>query len=399
VANDDIYQVLFGDLGLDVLRLGNWYQNQTETGTSTSTPFSDTPATIVVQKATAALGHPPRILMSSWTPPAYLKSNGDTKNGGTLVQTPVGYDYAGFGQWWVSTVSAYAERGVAVDFVSIQNEPELVTPYESCQLDAAEGLRAGYPQALDAVAAAVVASTLDPKPKLIGPESLGVGVLGFYFPGVHPNDVAGIAHHLYSSGAPGDDPPADSFIGAMTSAAQMAMAIDKPLFMTEFSPNTPSMLNTAWLIHNAVTVEGVSAYLYWALAWAPGAPVNWLVTVEDPSRAFTTAKGYTINDPYYALKHYARWVDEGWVRVDAASSLPAVKSSAFVSPDGLQLTVVLLNTDAAAHTVAVAPGGFAATTAAAYRSAGAAERTTPVTVDAAPTVDMPAQSIVTVTLR
>ena len=31
---DDIYQVLFVDSGLDILRLGNWYQNQSTTSTT-----------------------------------------------------------------------------------------------------------------------------------------------------------------------------------------------------------------------------------------------------------------------------------------------------------------------------------------------------------------------------
>src|ERR1043165_4114763 len=37
---DDIFQVLFVDSGLDILRLGNWYQNQGST-TTPDTPFSD----------------------------------------------------------------------------------------------------------------------------------------------------------------------------------------------------------------------------------------------------------------------------------------------------------------------------------------------------------------------
>ena len=41
--------------------------------------------------------------------------------------------------------------------------------------------------------------------------------------------------------------------------------VDKPLFMTEFSPSSgPDMFNTAWLIQNALTVEGVAAYLHCA---------------------------------------------------------------------------------------------------------------------------------------
>ena len=99
------------------------------------------------------------------------------------------------------------------------------------------------------------------------------------------------------------------------------------------------MFDTAWLINNALTVENVSAYIYWELVWNPTPPTG-LVTIASPS----PSSSYTINDTYYALKHFARWTDPGWVRVDATSSVSAVRASAFVSPDGGSLTLVLLNT-------------------------------------------------------
>jgi glucuronoarabinoxylan endo-1,4-beta-xylanase len=403
VANDDIYQVLFVDLGLDLLRIANWYQNQTETGTSVSTPFSDSAAVTVVANATAALGHPPRILMSSWTPPAYLKSNGDTKGGGTLLRGPANglFDYSGFADWWVRSLEAYAAMGVAPDYVSIQNEPELSTNYESCLLDAVASGNAGYPDALDAVHGALAASSLAKLPALVGPESLGLGGSGFdsYVSALDASELGAIAHHLYSGGASGDDPAADSFAGVMSAAASTGAAAGKPLFMTEFAPNLPTMIDTALLIHEALTVEQVSVYLYWALAWAPGSPVNWLVTVENPAGPFTTPKGYTINDPYYGLKHYARWIDEGWIRVDAASSAPGVKASAFLSPDGGGgLTVVMINADGVTHQVAFTLGSFATATVTAFRSSGTAERTSAVMLADGNIVEMPPQSIVTLSL-
>ena len=66
----------------------------------------------------------------------------------------------------------------------------------------------------------------------------------------------------------------------------------------------------------ALTVENVSAYIWWELVWSPMPPTG-LVTIESPSPDST----YTINDTYYALKHFARWTDPGWVRVDATSSV------------------------------------------------------------------------------
>src|SRR5260221_11382951 len=93
------------------------------------------------------------------------------------------------------------------------------------------------------------------------------------------------------------------------------------------------MFNTAWLIHNALTVEGVAAYIYWDLIWAPpaaGAAPTGLVTIAsaNPSSA------YTINDTYYAVKHFARWTDPGWTRVGPSASATAIRPSPVVSPDG-----------------------------------------------------------------
>src|SRR5436190_16489254 len=63
-ARDRIYQALFADLNLQMLRIANW------SGNSGATAMNDTVA--AVQAATASLGHPPLIQMSAWSPPAAL---------------------------------------------------------------------------------------------------------------------------------------------------------------------------------------------------------------------------------------------------------------------------------------------------------------------------------------
>jgi O-glycosyl hydrolase len=139
VRTDDIYRVLFVDSGLDILRTGNWYQTQIATDTTPATPFADNATVQIVQKAAAARGGtPPTILMSSWSPPAYLKSNGmtrppptsgasGTEPAGTLVQQGGVYAYSDYADWWVRSLQAYAAAGVVPDYVSIQNEPDFFT--------------------------------------------------------------------------------------------------------------------------------------------------------------------------------------------------------------------------------------------------------------------------------
>jgi glucuronoarabinoxylan endo-1,4-beta-xylanase len=399
--NDDIFKVLFVDMGIDILRVGNWYQNQMPNGTTPDTGFSDAFTVAIVQKAAAAIGHPPKILMSSWSPPGYLKSNGLTKGSrGTLLQSGGAYQYDQFADWWVRSIAAYSAQGVVPDYISIQNEPDFFNAgWETCQLDTAENAtNAGYGRALDAVSAAIAASTLAPKPKIVGPETAGAnnGVQR-YLNNMSPASFDVLAHHLYSGGMAGSDPAPDSYATSMTNVANAARnAGGKPIFMTEYAPQSPSMLNTAWMIQDALTIEGVAAYIYWGLIWAPpasGAPAG-LVTIEgaDPSSR------YTINDTYYAMKHFARWTDPDWVRVGAAASgAAAVRSSAFVSPDGASLTVVLLNTDSADHVVSVDTGGGTFANAAVYRTSGADERAAPVPYDAT-AIPLPAQSIATLVL-
>jgi glucuronoarabinoxylan endo-1,4-beta-xylanase len=177
-------------------------------------------------------------------------------------------------------------------------------------------------------------------------------------------------------------------------AAAATAAAGKPTFMTEYSPGAPNLFDTAWLMHTALTVEGVSAYIYWELIWAGQASPVPMVSIAKADPGST----YTVNDTYYALKHFAKWTDPGWVRVDATPSVAEVKTSAFISPDGKQLTVVLLNTDSVGHVVAVNPGAaFALSTVTAYRSSGTSERASQTALGDDGGIALPSRSLATLT--
>jgi glucuronoarabinoxylan endo-1,4-beta-xylanase len=404
-----IYQTLFNDLGLEVLRIGNWYQNGNDNGASLAA------AATLVAGATATLGHTPIILMSSWNPSIALKSNGIDDAGGTLVKAAGGgYDYAGFGQWWSAGLAAYAAAGVVPDYVSIQNEPDFTTTNEgTCLFDPSEDpMNAGYGAALDAVRQAIAANPGQPMPKFVGPETSGIAKneVPTYLTGIGASgqldDLDVVAHHLYNGGT---DTLPNTFNASMTGIAQAAG--NRPIWMTEYAPNNPNMFDTAWLIQNSVTVEGVSTYLYWDLFW-PAPPAGstatpqGLVSIESPGNpnSWQTPNGFFINDVYYAVQHFAKWIDVGWQRIAAASSDGSVLASAFVSPDGTHLTLVLLNIDGPDCLVTIDPGtggdGGAApfATTAVYRTSGTTERATPLgPLQTGNTFDLPGLGIATVT--
>jgi len=217
-----------------------------------------------------------------------------------------------------------------------------------------------------------------------------------YLAAMNSDLVDGIAHHLYERGPDRiwdwRSPGPDSFVDEMQAAAA---ATGKPLFQTEFQTDedrgVEGGFETAWLIHHSLVEEGVVAFLYWDLVW-------------DGSGGLVSMNGrtYRIRDQYYALKHYARFTDPGYVRVGATASAPSVRASAFLSADGDELVAVVLNTGAAPADVRIDAGAFRAARAAAYRTVfrpGASE--TWKALDARGpglTVALPSRSIVTVVL-
>ena len=243
--------------------------------------------------ARAALGHDPVILMSSWSPPP--SSERRDLRGRHPGQTAGAYRYADFGAWWRSSLDAHAAAGVVPTW-SASRRPDFVptgrTTWSACLFDASEDptRNAGYGPALQAVAEAV--ADLSPRPLLIGPEVSGIAgnrvrsYLDALDAGGVLDQLDGIAHHLYNGGTA--SLPA-SFAGGMAAIAGDARG--KPLFQTEFGPSPVDMFNVAWLIQNAVTVEGV-AYLpgsQWGRQFASA--TQGLVSLEAPAPARCNASG------------------------------------------------------------------------------------------------------------
>jgi glucuronoarabinoxylan endo-1,4-beta-xylanase len=341
---DNFYDTLFDELGLDIYRLQNTYN------------WSDVYITDSAQIVAAAKERNPslKIMISSWSPPAYLKSNGKLTGGGgsnaTLAKDtndpnwpPYYYVYDQFAQWWADSLVAWESNGVHADYVSMQNEPDWDATWESCRFNSTENQSvAGYRQAFEKVYQELYSRMGPNMPKLLAPETAGFYGLDTYISNlIDRSHVYGYAHHLYNGGGRYNNP--DGFINYMNYYATYYG--DKPLMMTEFSKGIDGSdvttfteaMNLACLMHNALVFEGVSAYIYWELFWeAPKGLVSF--------RGF--GGGYTINPIYYAFKQYSAFTDPGWHRVKASTDLGDLgnlRISAFKSPDNRQLSIVIIN--------------------------------------------------------
>jgi glucuronoarabinoxylan endo-1,4-beta-xylanase len=367
----EIYSNAFAGLNLSMLRLGDWFRYP-----ATLTGF-DSAATEIVANANRILGQPVPVYMSSWSPPAFLKSNGQVANGGTLIYTNGGFAYTDFAQYWYDSIQAYKSNGVNLTWISIQNEPDWAASYDSCIFhpteDTVNGTNyASYSKALDAVYQRL--ANLPAPPKLLAPEPVHIAFndLKNYAATMNSNSFYGVAHHLYGDGGG----TGDSFLSSLSSAAGVFPG--KPHFMTEYG-DVNDMLECANLIHNCLAVEQVSGYNHWSLVW-PGTNGG-LIQIENPFASQSTwtnappgtptqSHGWWYSPSYWSMKHFSYFIQPGYRRVSATGSATNVLTSAYLSPDGLRLVVVFINRNPSTSTNNLNSGSFPYFYSSVYQTAG-----------------------------
>jgi glucuronoarabinoxylan endo-1,4-beta-xylanase len=403
-APEGIYDLLFPELGLDILRFRNRYaRSRAEDGNLDQ-------EVEILRRATAALGHAPKIMLSSWAPPASLKAdhhedchdNADC----TLAREDGHFVYDAFARYWTDSLVHYAQIGIVPEYITIENEPSFIPPsWEGCKFDPSETADyPGFDRALVLVHEAIarLSPPLARMPKILAPEVLGIheNLLQNYLLPMDAGLADGIAHHLYEKSKDGvwawRSPGPEAFVGDMRAAAA---ATTKPLYQTEFQTDEDRGIDggfeTAWLMHLSLVEEGVVAFLYWNLVWGHQ---GGLVSINDH-------KAHA-RDQYFAVRHYARFTDPGDVRVGARTDAAGILASAFASPAGDRVTLVVLNKGDATATLRVDPGAFAAKRSSAFRTVfrpGASETWTPIWPDSKEppggrTLDLPARSMATVVL-
>ena len=371
-----IYTNAFAGLNLSMLRLADWYRYNDAAFQSQN--GEGWVAGDIVSNANRVLGHPVPVYMSSWSPPALLKSNGQVGNGGTLIMTNGSFAYTNFAQYWYDSLQAYKSIGVSPTWISIQNEPDWVAGYDSCILhpteDTVNGTNyASYSKALDATYQLL--TNLPSPPKLLGPEPVHIAYndLQNYAATMNSNSFYGVNYHLYGNAQ--NNPTPDGYIGDLSSATNVFPG--KPHFMTEYG--YPDLIQTACLIHNCFTAGQDSGFNYWSLIWPVGG--NALVQIENPYNrsswtnappgVTTQSHGWWLTPAYWAVKHFSYFVQPGYRRVSANDTDSNVRSSAYLAPDGSRLVVVLINTNAAASSAMTFNfGAFNVGSSSVYQTAG-----------------------------
>ncbi|MDX8337925.1 T9SS type A sorting domain-containing protein [Draconibacterium sp. IB214405] len=329
----EIYDVIFSELSLDILRVRNAYDYDT-TMIDRIAEFNNA--------AKNSLGHHIKILATSWGPPAYLKSNNNRNNGGSLKYTVNGstveFNYAGFADWWNKSLDEYNASGVYPAYISLQNEPDYKASWESCLFKPTETINsadtiAGYNQALEAVYNKI--EQRDVKPKILGPETIGIGynTVQNYINALNSSYIYGVAHHLYH-GVDENNPWVSSYFNEVGNLQE-----ELPHFQTEYSRG--DWFSLGGLMFKSFNDENVVAYLYWDLIWDGSGLVN----IEFPwdKNRWTTENGYIKTKEFYAFKQYSAFIHPDWTRINCSNEDENIKTLAFINPALDSVSLVLVN--------------------------------------------------------
>lgn len=383
--------LLFTDLGTDIIRLKNWYYPLNYP--STKSPATMDPSWFKAsfdatnQLYTEAKTRNPNIdvLLCSWSPPRAQKDN-DALNTGTLKQNAGQFMYKEFAQYWVDILDNIS---FVPDYISIQNEPGYVnTGWETCEWRPTEiaGLP-GYDRALDSVYNRIKSRPV--VPKMIGPEPENLGGAGwnaslntfreFATPVKNKPYLYGYAYHLYNyAGGAGSISPTNLNIIRDEFG-------NHPNFMTEFSSTNYTWIDVARMVHANLVEANNTAYIYWELVW-DAASTSAMVGID-------ASGNYTVQDNYYAIKHYAKFIDKGYKRIAATGSNATLNVTAFLNPAGNQITVVAINNHASTQPLNITMAGPGIVNAALYRSVTGNYWQSLGTVNLATTQNLPGKSL------
>ncbi|MBN2592636.1 MAG: hypothetical protein JXA81_03940 [Sedimentisphaerales bacterium] len=342
---ETIYNLLFTNLGLDVLRIKNTYQINS----------ADVIATGQIVAAGKSRNPALKTELVPWSPPISLKSTGALDSGTLKKDTYGNYMYAEYADWWATSLTGsggWHSYGVYPDYISIQNEPDWAIQDQVCRFNPTENSSyAGYDKAFEAVYNRMDGN-VSPMPKMLAPESIGMGNSQGYINALvnrgQTSRIYGFSHHLYSDGSYSNP---DNMISAMQDYNEINGY--KPLFMTEYgAEDTPTFEHAVLMarhIHNCLVYEGVTSYYHWSLfrGWGGGGMIN----IEGGT--------YDVRELYWFFKHFAYFTDPNWYRINATPSPSTnLRMTAFKDPDGESLTIVILNKSTSSESITLTINDF-----------------------------------------
>jgi glucosylceramidase len=286
----------------------------------------------MIRDATSLAGGALVLFASPWSPPAWMKTNGQMNGGGKLRAE---YRDA-WARYYVRYIREYAREGIPIWGLTVQNEPEASQTWDSCLYTGEEErdfVRDHLGPALDDAGLGHVRLIIwdhnrdrlyeRAKTVLDDPRAARhVWGVGFHwYCGDHFDNVQLVheaypdKHLIFTEGCQEGGP----HIGSWDTGERYARSIIQDL----------NRWTVAWVDWNLVLDE-------------TGGPNHAGNLCSAPILADTQAGEVLYQSSYYYIGHFARFIRPGARRVGCAATLDALEATAFVNTDGT-LAVVALN--------------------------------------------------------
>lgn len=285
-----------------------------------------------------------RIVATSWSAPAWMKSNGDLI-GGTLLEQ---YESA-YADYLIKYVETYRGYGIPIFALTMQNEPAfLPLTYPGMELTAA-------------VRSRLISQYVGPK---LASRKLPTRILEWDHNWSHPEQpssvladpaaahyISGVAWHCYE--------------GSPYAQNRVRRAFpQKDVYITECSGGDwASALHGELLwFSRDLLIAGIRQWargvIYWNLALdenhgphSGGCDLcKGMITVNSLTGAISR------NDEYYAIAHFSRFVLPGAVRVGSTETDKGITNVAFQNTTDGSIVLVMVNSNAEARPISVAEG-------------------------------------------
>ncbi|MDO4306654.1 MAG: glycoside hydrolase family 30 beta sandwich domain-containing protein [Eubacteriales bacterium] len=290
----------------------------------------------------------PEFLLSPWSPPASMKTNGEMNHGGKLKPE--------CRKEWAQYIARYLcrlkEEGIKISYLTIQNEPEAVQTWDSCVYSAKEEMEFACEYLADALAGAGLSHVRilvwDHNKEIVYDRAKEI-----FRNEKALETIYGVAVHWYTG---------DHFQGLSMVKETWP---EKEIFFTEGCVEYSRFMDSnevnkaEMYAHDMIGNfnNGVSAFFDWNLLLdEKGGPNHVGNFCAAPVMASEDGLDFEKRLSYYYIGHFSRYVKKGACAAAVTSFSTDVETSGFVNPSG-ERVIVLLNRQEKAISIALGKDG------------------------------------------
>jgi glucosylceramidase len=302
----------------------------------------------LVHDAARTAGKDITMLASPWSPPAWMKTNGDMNHGGQLKP-----EYREtWAQYYTKFIKAYREAGIPIWGITVQNEPAAVQTWDSCIYSGEEERDfvrdhlgpTMHREGLADVELLIWDHNRDimierASAVLSDPEAAKyVWGTGFHWYVSEAFENVGKVHELFP----------DKHLLFTEGCQEGGVKLGEWFTGERYGRNIIGDLNN-WN-------EG---FLDWNLVLdETGGPNHVGNLCDAPIIADTTTDTIHYNSSYYYIGHFSKYIKPGAIRLGLETEIPSLLATAFRNPDG-SVAVVVQNESDEAQPFALELGGEA----------------------------------------